>query len=170
MHKLKLIFYYLVISRLPNSKFGNIFKKIRNWYVSDILKIMIKNENNFFENNIYIGNAKKISIGKYCHINENVFIQGAFIGDFVMIAPNVSILNSTHNYQNINLPMIKQKEILNLNPIIEDNVWIGRNAIILPNIKIGTGSIVGAGAIVTKNIKPYTIVGGVPAKFIKERK
>ena len=87
-----------------------------------------------------------------------------------MIAPNVSILNSTHNYQNIDLPLIMQGEEKNLNPVIEDDVWIGRNAVIMPSIKIGQGSIVGAGAVVTKDVEPYSIVGGVPAKFIKKRK
>lgn len=170
MHKLKLIIYYLIVSKLPNSRFGNIFRKIRNWYVCDILQIMQKDSNNYFEENIYIGNGKNIVFGKHCHINENVFIQGANIGNFVMIAPNVSILNSTHNYQNIELPMIMQGEEKSLNPIIEDDVWIGRNAVIMPNIKIGKGSIIGAGAVVTKDVESYSIVGGVPAKLIKKRK
>jgi acetyltransferase-like isoleucine patch superfamily enzyme len=170
MYKLKLIFYYMIISKFPNSRFGNFFRKIRNWYVCEVLYIMKKDNNNFFEENIYIGNGKNIYIGKHCHINENVFIQGATIGDFVMIAPNVSILNSTHNYQSVEIPMIMQGEEKNLNPVIEDDVWIGRNAVIMPNIKIGKGSIVGAGALVTKDVEPYSIVGGVPAKFIKKRK
>lgn len=170
MHKLKLIIYYLIVSKLPNSRFGNIFGKIRNWYVCDILKIMQKDNNNYFEENVYIGKGQNITIGRYCHINENVFIQGAIIGDFVMIAPNVSILNSTHNYQSTDLPIIMQGGEKVLNPIIEDDVWIGRNAIIMPNIRIGKGSIVGAGAVVTKDVEPYSVVGGVPAKLIKKRK
>lgn len=169
MYKLKLIIYYMFISKLPNSRYSYFFKRIRNWYVSDILKIIKKHNDNYFEENIYIGNGKQIFIGKHCHINENVFIQGATIGDYVMIAPNVSILNSTHKYDLIDQPMILQGEERGLNPIIEDNVWIGRNAVILPNIKIGKGSIVAAGAVVTKDIEPYSIVGGVPAKLIKKR-
>jgi len=131
---------------------------------------MKEDSNNYFEEGIYIGNGKDVIIGKHCHINENVFIQGAIIGDFVMIAPNVSILNSTHNYTSIDLPMIMQGEEKNMNPTIEDDVWIGRNAVIMQNVIIGKGSIVGAGAIVTKNVEPYSIVGGVPAKLIKKRK
>lgn len=170
MYKIKLFIYYIFISKLPNSRFSNFFRKIRNWYVCDILKIMKRHNENYFEDNIYIGNGKNLTIGEFCHINENVFIQGANIGNHVMIAPNVSILNSTHNYQNIDLPMIMQGEVKGLNPIIEDDVWIGRNAVIMPNIKIGKGSIIGAGAIVTKDVEPYSIVGGVPAKLIKKRK
>jgi maltose O-acetyltransferase len=49
-------------------------------------------------------------------------------------------------------------------------VWIGRNAIIMPGVRIGKGSIVGAGAVVTRDVEPYSIVGGVPAKLIRKRK
>lgn len=170
MHKIKLIVYYLIITKLPNSRYGNIFRKIRNWYVCDILKIMQKDDGNFFEENVYIGNAKNISIGKHCHINENVFIQGATIGNFVMIAPNVAILNGTHKFDRVDVPMIMQGEEKELNPIIEDDVWIGRNAAVMPNIRIGRGSIIGAGAVVTKDVEPFSIMGGVPAKLIKKRR
>lgn len=170
MQKLKLIIYYILISKLPNSRFGNVFKKIRNWYVCYVLKIVQNDDGNFFEENVYIGNGKNIAIGKHCHINENVFIQGAAIGNFVMIAPNVAILNGTHKFDRVDVPMIMQGEEKELNPIIEDDVWIGRNAVIMPKICIGQGSIIGAGAVVTKDIEPYSIVGGVPAKLIKKRK
>ena len=66
--------------------------------------------------------------------------------------------------------MIEQGMINNSNPIIEDDVWIGRNVIILHGLIVGKGSIIAAGSVVTKNIPPYSIVGGIPAKFIKSRK
>jgi acetyltransferase-like isoleucine patch superfamily enzyme len=122
-----------------------------------------------FQDHIYISNAKNVKIGKYCQINENVFIQGANIGDYVMIAPGVTIMNSTHNYDKLDVPMITQGDIKYNNTIIEDDVWIGRNVIIMPGMLIGRGSIIGAGAVVTKNIEPYAVVGGVPAKVIKYR-
>lgn len=168
--KIKLIIYYLIIAKLPNSRFGSFFRIIRNWYMCNILKIMKDHQENFFEENIYIGSGNNLNIGEFCHINENVFIQGAKIGSHVMIAPNVTILNSTHNFHKLDLPIIMQGEIKDLNPIIENDVWIGRNVVIMPNIKIGTGSIIGAGAIVTKDVEPYSIMGGVPAKLIKKRK
>jgi maltose O-acetyltransferase len=131
---------------------------------------MKKDKNNYFECNVYIGNASKITIGKHCHINENVFIQGANIGNYVMIAPNVVILNSLHAYESTNIPMIMQNGEESLNPTIEDDVWIGRNAVIMPNIRLGKGSVIGAGAVVTKDVASYCVVGGVPAKLIKKRK
>jgi len=170
MKQLQLIIYYLLISKLPHSRLNMIFNKIRCWYVCRVLKIMKQHQENYFEDNVYIGNGSKVTIGEHCHINENVFIQGANIGNYVMIAPNVTLLNSLHNYQNIDIPMIKQGGVENLNSTIEDDVWIGRNVIIMPNITIGKGSVVGAGSIVTKDVEPYSVVGGVPAKLIKRRK
>lgn len=138
--------------------------------MAKVLKIFTYNSNNFFENNIYIGKGNNIKIDEHCQINENVFIQGAKIGKFVMIAPNVSILNSTHNFDRIDIPMIKQGALKQNNPVIEDDVWLGRNVTVLPGVKIGKGSVVAAGAVVTKDIEQFSIVGGVPAKIIKKRK
>ncbi|WP_299824552.1 acyltransferase [uncultured Pontibacter sp.] len=122
------------------------------------------------EHDVYISNgAGKVSIGKHCEINEHVFIQGATIGNYVMIAPHVAILNSTHHFNRTDIPMIMQGKGLNMNPVIEDDVWLGRNVVIMPGIRIGKGSIVGAGAIVTRDVPPFSIVGGVPAKILKTR-
>jgi len=159
----------MFISQLPHSRYGIIFNTIRCWYLSDILKIMKKDKNNYFEPNIYIGNAEKVHIGKHCHINENCFLQGVTIGDHVLIAPNVSILNSGHEYADKSVPIILQGDTKEENPRIENNVWIGRNVVIMPNVTVEEGSIVGAGAVVTKDVKTFTVVGGVPAKLIKER-
>jgi maltose O-acetyltransferase len=131
---------------------------------------MKKNRDNYFENNIYIGDATKVSIGEHCHINENCFLQGVTIGNYVLIAPNLSVINSNHKHKDKEIPIILQGDMAEKNPIIEDNVWVGRNVVILPNTTIEEGSIVGAGAVVTKNVKKFTIVGGIPAKFIKERR
>lgn len=169
MHKIKLIFYYTIISKLPHSNYSSTFNKIRTWYLEKVLKILKPDSRNKFQNNIYISNGKNIEIGACCQINESVFIQGAIIGNFVMIAPHVAILSSSHKTESCKVPMILQGATTNNLPIIDDDVWIGRNALIMPGVHIGKGSIVGAGAIVTKNVPPYTVVGGIPAKEIKKR-
>ncbi len=169
MYKIKLLFYYIIIKHLPHSRFLKVSNKVRCWYMCSVLRIMKKDKRNFFEPNIYIGKGKNITIGFHCHINENVFIQGAKIGSHVMIAPGVSILCKSHNFSDRTIPMIKQGETLENCPVIEDDVWLGRNVIIMPGVRIGKGSIVGAGAVVTSNVDPYTIVGGVPARVIKSR-
>jgi acetyltransferase-like isoleucine patch superfamily enzyme len=143
---------------------------MRVWYVSKVLKFMPYGKKSFVENNVYFSNGKYLKIGTGCQINENVFIQGAHIGNNVMIAPNVSILSTSHNYGAIEISMVNQGETKPNPPIIEDNVWLGRNAVVMPGIIIGTGSIIGAGAVVTKDVAPFSIMGGVPAKLIKSRK
>lgn len=168
---MRLILYYLIISKLPHSRYSSFFNKIRVLYISKILKICPYDLNTKFENNIYISDAKEITIGKHVRINENVFLQGKIsIGDFVMIAPNVAIHSSTHIYDSTDVPMVTMGLSKKRKVIIEDDVWIGRNALILPGIKIGKGSIIGANSVVTKHIEQYSIVGGVPAKLIGNRK
>ncbi|MDR6299817.1 acyltransferase [Mesonia maritima] len=169
MNKIKLIIYYLIISKLPHSRFLSVCAKIRVWYAARILKIMKFDKKSKLENNVYLSDGKGIEIGENCRINENVFIQEAVIGDNVLIAPNVSILSVAHKHDNIQLPIIEQGNYPNQPPKIKDGVWLGRNVIVMPGVTIGEGAIVGAGAVVTKNVEAYTIVGGVPAKFIKKR-
>ena len=169
INKIKISFYYLVICRLPHSRLLKRISDIRVWYVCNVLKIMKRNPNNYFEYGVYIADGKALSIGEHCHINENVFIQGANIGDYVMIAPNVAILSKAHNYNLDDIPMIEQGESADCPPVIEDNVWIGRNAIIMPGVTLRSGCIVAAGAVVVKDVESNCIVGGVPAKLIKNR-
>ena len=90
------------------------------------------------------------------------------IGDNVLIGPNVVLRSCNHSFANLDEPIIKQGMIEG-EIVIEDNVWIGSNCVILPKCKIGEGSIVAAGAVVTSDVESFTIVGGVPAKFIKRR-
>ena len=167
--KIKLIFYYIFYFNLPHSRYMSFFTKMRVWYLSKILKVMPYDKKSKVENGVYISNTKGLKIGKNCRINENVFIQEAVIGDNVLIAPNVSILSVSHNHSDLNIPIVDQGDSTPNPPIIEDGVWLARNVVIMPGIKIGEGAIVGAGAVVTKNVKSNTIVGGVPAKYIKDR-
>ncbi|XOK08162.1 acyltransferase [Patiriisocius sp. Uisw_017] len=121
------------------------------------------------EPNVYLSNTKGLTIGYNCRINENVFIQAATIGNNVLVAPNVAILSVSHHHERIDIPIVAQGDTESQPPQIQDDVWLARNVIIMPGVTIGKGAIVAAGAVVTKDVVPYTIVGGVPAKFIKKR-
>jgi acetyltransferase-like isoleucine patch superfamily enzyme len=93
---------------------------------------------------------------------------GIFIGKNVMIAPNCVLVAFNHGFDRLDIPMVQQpnKEA----PIyIEDDVWIASNCTIACGVRIGTGSIVAANSAVTKDVAPYSIVGGIPAKLIKNR-
>ena len=167
--KIKLSLYYLILYNLPNSRFLNLFSKMRVFYLSKILRIMKYDRSSKIEERVYISDCKNIRIGQNCRINENVFIQGAYIGNNVLIAPNTSILSTTHIHNNINIPIVHQGETQPSPVTIKDGVWLCRNVVVLPGLCIGEGSIIAAGSVVTKDVKPYSIYGGVPAKFIKKR-
>lgn len=170
-NKITIAIYYLLISKLPNSRYLKISNKIRVWYLSKILKVIKNAEGSIFEEGIYISTGKnKVFIGHHSHINENVFIQSAKIGNYVLIAPNVSLLSSSHVSDSCDMPIVLQGATEDNPVIIEDDVWIGRNVIIMPGCIIGTGSIIGAGAVVTKNIPSFSVAVGIPAKVIKNRK
>jgi len=110
---------------------------------------------------------KNVRIGKDTIIGDNVFLDGRaplVIGNHVDIASQVLIYNSEHD---VNDPEFKARN----EPVeIKDYVFIGPRAIILPGVTVGKGAVVAAGAVVTKDVKDFEIVGGVPAVKIGERK
>jgi acetyltransferase-like isoleucine patch superfamily enzyme len=110
-----------------------------------------------------------IRIGKDSLIGEYTVIRGqggVTIGDRVYTSPFTQLLAVNHVFDNPSLPFIEQG-ITAEGITIEDDVWLGANAIVTDGVRIGHHSIVAAGAVVTKNIEPYSIVGGIPARFIK---
>ncbi|WP_276538599.1 acyltransferase [Dehalobacterium formicoaceticum] len=112
---------------------------------------------------LVVGN--NVSIHPMCYIDAT---GGIDIGNDVSIAHGTTILSSTHLFDSIEIP-IKDQPVDLLSTVIENNVWVGAKATILAGIKIGTGSIVAAGAVVTKDVPAKAVVGGIPAKIIKER-
>ncbi|MCH7415767.1 acyltransferase [Belliella sp. R4-6] len=105
------------------------------------------------------------SIGPYSYIGCSGYIE---IGDNVMMSPRVSIYSENHNFGDVALPMIDQGVTRSFVKI-EDDCWIAANSIILAGVTVGKGSIVAAGSVVTKDVPPFSIVGGNPAKIIKSR-
>ena len=88
---------------------------------------------------------------------------GIAIGDNILIGHNVVLATLNHN-----ICVSKRSELFAAPIVIEDDVWIGANVTITSGVTIGKGSIVAAGAVVTKDVPEYSIVGGVPAKVIRE--
>ena len=121
--------------------------------------------------NYLYANQGRLIIGNNCSINTNVQIGASggliVIGDNVMIGPNVVIRASNHGAD--------RSEVMRLQPhvygkiFIENDVWIGSNAVITSGVTLAVGTVVGAGAVVTKSTLPYSVVGGVPARKISER-
>jgi len=171
-------------------KIKNIFCKIYRLYVTFfILKVgknfqpafplvIVNGENIQIGNNfhsmglIYLyGNQGKIKIGDNLSINSNVIIGasngGIFIGNNVLIGPNVVMRAANHGISKSKL--IREQDHEGGIIIIEDDVWIGSNVVILKDVRLGKGSVIASGAVVTKDVKPYSIVGGVPAQKIFSR-
>ena len=126
-----------------------------------------------FDCKIYASELSKVIVGSNVTFNSNVMVnargKGSIdIGDNVLIGPNVVLRSSNHSFNNLNEPIIQQGMTYG-HIVIENNVWIGSNCVILPKCKIGEGSIIAAGAVVTNDVESYSIVGGVPAKLIKKR-
>lgn len=114
-----------------------------------------------------------VIIGEYTQINPFTVIyggSGVYIGNNVMVAPHCMIAAGDHDYKQIAKP-IRQAGNLSKGPIIiEDGVWIGANCTITDGVTIGHDSVVAANSVVTKDVAPYDIVGGTPAKVIANRK
>ncbi|MGP8200416.1 MAG: acyltransferase [Limisphaerales bacterium] len=113
-----------------------------------------------------------VTIGQFTQINHFTVIYGGevHIGNNVMIAPHVMIAAGDHDFIQTEKPMRFAGE-LSKGPIrIEDNVWIGSNCTITDGVTIGRDAVVGANSVVTQDVGPYDIVGGVPARVIRNRK
>ena len=110
-------------------------------------------------------------VGNNVGLNHHCFIgvRGkVFIGNNTIFGPGVKIFSENHNFEKLHIPIRKQGAVRK-DVVIEDDVWVGANSVVLAGIKIGTGAIIAAGSILTKDVPPYAIVGGVPAKVIKYR-
>lgn len=108
---------------------------------------------------LHIGENSLIGLG-------NVIIGPVNIGNNVLLAQNVVCSGLNHGYQDPKLPITKQKHSTGL-ITIEDDSWIGANCVITAGVTVGKHAVVAAGSVVTKDVPPYTIVGGNPAKPIK---
>ena len=112
--------------------------------------------------------------GKNIHIGKNVFINsgcrfqdegGIYIGDNVLIGHNVVLATLNHNEN----PQ-KRGNIIPSPIVIGNDVWVGSSVTIVPGVTIGDGAIIAAGAVVTKDVAKNTVVGGVPARYIRDVK
>lgn len=122
------------------------------------------------EQGAYFSTGGGISIGSGSGLGVNCHVHGPLrIGDNVMMGPEVTILTHTHRIDRTDIPMGKQGSMVS-EVVIGDDVWIGMRAIILPGVRIGSGVVIGAGAVVTKDVPDYAVVGGVPARVIRYRK
>lgn len=114
--------------------------------------------------------SRKVRMGNRSGIGRNCEVYGKVqIGDDVLIAPEVVIMTVNHQFMKRNQTIHDQGVSKEMPVYIGNDVWIGRRAMIMPGVHIGNGVVIAAGAVVTKDIPDYAVVGGVPARVIKYR-
>lgn len=114
--------------------------------------------------------SKDLITGQYCFMGSGCWIcPNVTIGNYVMIAPDCAIIGGDHIFDKVGVPIIFSGRPAIPKTVIDDDVWIGYRSIITAGVHIGRGAIVAAGSVVTKSVEPYSIVGGIPALFLKKR-
>ncbi len=125
----------------------------------------------WFRDNVTIWFPEGVSIGRGSMVGENCFLDGfggLSIGRNVLIAHNSSLIAEDHGFATRRIPIRFQPKTA-APIVVEDDVWIGCGVRVLKGVRIGQGAIVAAGAVVTKDVPPFAIVGGVPARVLGER-
>lgn len=143
-------------------------RKVKAWYYRNRYHL------NHVDKTVYFGGKSSISrdlkADRYAYIGPNCVInKHVTIGAYTMLANNVYILGGDHLYKKVGTPIIFSGRDAARQTNIGRDCWIGAHSIIMCGVKIGEGSIVAAGSVVTREIEPYSIYGGVPAKKIKDR-
>jgi len=159
------VFLAEVAKYIPNPIGNEIRVRIMKKFFKRLGKNVVICEGVVFKHpeNIEIGD--NVSLNEFCYLHG---IGGLKIGNNVRIAPYVCIYTHNHKFDDRSKLIVEQG--LEKKPVvIEDDCWIGSNVIILAGVKIGKGSVIGAGSVVTKDIPPYSVAVGVPAKVIRKR-
>lgn len=122
------------------------------------------------ERGAWFGSGKGIRIGDRSGIGLDCLVMGTVtIGSDVMMGPRCLLVSETHRTTDVDRPMSTQGMGADVPIVIEDDVWLSGHVVVLPGVRIGRGSIVAAGAVVTEDVPPYSVVAGVPGKVVRSR-
>lgn len=144
---------------------------IRKWIYSCVFHVNLDKSSVVYYG-VEIRCHRKLSVGKGSVIGDKAILDarnGLTIGRNVTLSSNVSIYTEQHDHRNPDFLCISTTGVKPCSVTIDDYVWLGPNVIVLPGVHIGEGAVVGAGAVVTKDIPPYTVNAGIPAKTVGER-
>ncbi len=176
VRRIRLLAYYGFARHLPGTHHRNSLgqilrcRRIREIICRGLFKRAGTNIN--IEKGVYFGDGGQVEVGDNAKIGFNFEVLGPAIftlGRNVMIGPEVLFITINHRFDRTDVPVKEQGHQPPKGIVVEDDVWIGARVIVLPGVRIGTGAIVGVGAVVTKDVPANTIVGGNPAKVIRQR-
>lgn len=162
--------YYLIATRLPRkrSPLGFIGRAMRASTCAVLFDHLGTDTN--IDKGVYFGSGSGVSLGDRSGIGVESMVLGTVtIGDDVMIGPRCVIVSHEHIYDDTSRPMNSQGMAPDLPVFIGDDVWLGVGVTLLPGAHIGDGAVVAAGGVVTGDVEPGVIVGGVPARPIGRR-
>ncbi len=161
---------FRLVYRLSNWRRWDAVKRLRGRYYSRLLAMA--GDELRVGHDVRIYRPEMVSLGSGCYLGDGVQLYPwnapITMGDNVLLAAGVRMITRKHGFAELERPMADQG-YTNAPIVIEDDVWIGFQAVVLPGVTVGRGSIVGAGAIVTRDVAPRSIVGGVPARLIRLR-
>ncbi|WP_444888151.1 CatB-related O-acetyltransferase [Microbulbifer sp. JMSA008] len=128
----------------------------------------------FFEESIRLNSPVlegqyKSFIGAHSYMGDGGYIKQSFIGRYCSIGRRVSIGPGSHVMTNLTTSPNLSKKELKKPTVLENDVWVGDGAVILPGVRVNLGAVIGANAVVTKDVKSFSVVGGAPARHIKYR-
>lgn len=170
IRSVRLAVYWLVAKQLPasTSPGGKLWRGIRALVAAPLFASAGSHVN--IEHGASFGKGHKVSIGDRSGIGINARLDGPVrIGKNVMMGPEVMVYAHGHEFSDISKPMIDQGLTEGDEVVIEDDVWIGARAILLPGVTVGTGSVVAAASVVTKSVPSFSVVAGNPARVVKKR-
>ena len=120
-----------------------------------------------------VGGSGDIEIGEFCYFNPGAVLysgNGIKMGNYVLLAAGVKIMPTNHAFGRRDVPIRHQGFAESKGGIvIEDDVWLGANAVVLDGVRIGRGAVIAAGSVVTSEVPPYEIWGGIPARKMGDR-
>jgi len=158
------------MSRLIYKALDSVFRKLEKAHTQFLLSKAKCGENVSVRDRVTIYCPERLVLKNNVSINTGVTILaqgGVTIGEFAMIAPGVSIISVNHDYTKIGIEA--HKTHIKNHVTIGPNTWLAAGCIILPGVTVGEGAVVAAGSVVTRDVEPYTVVGGIPAVEIKKR-
>jgi len=162
--------YYYVARRLPSGydAFGRYGNKARELCARHLFRYCGRDVR--IEQGAWFGDGGKVSLGDNSGIGLRAWVHGeVIIGNNVLMGPEVILRTVSHEFNRKDMTIHEQGYRPEKKIVIEDDVWIGTRAIVLPGVHVGEGAVIGAGAVVTKDVPRYAVVGGVPARIIRYR-